>query len=104
MTLNRLTRQAAEEATDVMSPLKQECASQEARALPVSPTSHRLTKAHCLQGGLSRAVRPCAGEAASAPPEGCALCPHVVPVGAEYLFASRNPAWRRGQGPVWRVR
>lgn len=39
MTLNTLTRQAAEEATDVMSPLKQECASQEARALPVSPTA-----------------------------------------------------------------
>lgn len=75
MTLNRLTRQAAEEATDVMSPLKQECASQEAVALPVSPTSHQLTKARCLQGGLSRAVRPCAGEATSAPPQGLCSVP-----------------------------
>lgn len=36
MTLNRLTRTAAEEATDVMTPLKQECAGQEVQALPAS--------------------------------------------------------------------
>lgn len=42
-----------------MTPLKQECAGQEARALPASLASRRLTKARCLQGGPSRAVRPC---------------------------------------------
>lgn len=48
-----------------------------------------------LQGGLSRAVWPCAGEAELPHhPEGCALCPYVVPVGPEHLFASRGPAWR----------
>lgn len=39
----------------------------------MSLTSHWLTKARCLQGGLSRAVRPCAGEVASASPR-AVLC------------------------------
>lgn len=47
-----------EEATDVMTPLKQECVGQEARALPASVTSGRHRKARCLQGGLSWAVHP----------------------------------------------
>lgn len=51
MTLSLLN----EEATDVMIPLKQECADQGLG--PASPASQWHTKACCLQGGLSRAVR-----------------------------------------------
>lgn len=44
---------------------------------PDQPSAH---KGPLSAGRSSRAIRPCAGEVASAPPEGCALCPHVVPV------------------------
>lgn len=84
----------------MMTPLKEECACQEDRALPKSPASHRPTKARCLQGGLSRAVWPCAGEAELPHPEGCALCPHMVPRGNWHLFASPGPAWRRSRASL----
>lgn len=49
----------------MMIPLKQECAGQEAKALPGSPASRRHTKAPLSEGGLEAAAHP----------EGCALSP-----------------------------
>lgn len=87
-----------------MTPLKQECAGQEARALPASLASRRLTKARCLQGGPSRAIRPCVRWGQHWLTPKAVLCLHMVPVVAEcLLFASRGPAWRRS-GPILRGR
>lgn len=87
-----------------VTPLKQECAGQEARALPASLASRRLTKARCLQGGPSRAVRPCVRWGQHWLTPRAVLCPHMVPVVAErLLFASCGPAWRRS-GPILRGR
>lgn len=65
------------EATDVMTPLTQECAGKEAQALPESPASHWHTKA-LLSAGRPGAD-PCAVGAVSAHLEGCTLCLHGVP-------------------------
>lgn len=66
----------------MMIPLKQECAGQEAKALPGSPASRRHTKAPLSEGGLEAAAHP----------ESCALSP------LPYGYPCRRPCWTQ---PLW---
>lgn len=74
----------------MMTPLRQECASQEARALPEGPASSGTQRPRCVRGG-PEPPSACAPEAV-ARPEGCALSP---------LPAECWPSWKslcRGEG------
>lgn len=78
--------QEAEEAANVMTPLKQECAGWKARALPESPASRGTQRPCCLQGGLE-------------PPSACARgLRAVTPATLSPLPVECRPHWMQ---PCW---